>query len=72
MYYIPKGKPMHEKLSTTFVRMDGLLEELKAENFSGYIYLTFPQTSGYLFIQDGKVINATEVAGLLRPFFTRC
>lgn len=63
MYYIPKGKPMHEKLSTTFVRMEGLLEELKAENFSGYIYLTFPQTSGYLFIQDGKVINAAEVAG---------
>ncbi|MBS1807187.1 MAG: hypothetical protein JST84_03215 [Acidobacteria bacterium] len=63
MYYIPKGKPMHEKLSTTFVRMEGLLEELKAENFSGYIYLTFPQTSGYLFIQDGKVINAAEIAG---------
>jgi hypothetical protein len=63
MYYIPKGKPMHEKLSTTFVRMEGLLEELKAENFSGYIYLQFPQTSGYLFIQDGKVINAAEIAG---------
>lgn len=63
MYYIPKGKPMHEKLSTTFVRMEGLLEELKSENFSGYIYLTFPQTSGYLFIQDGKVINAAEIAG---------
>ena len=63
MYYIPKGKPMHEKLSTTFVRMEGLLEELRSENFSGYIYLTFPQTSGYLFIQDGKVINAAEIAG---------
>lgn len=54
---------MHEKLSTTFVRMEGLLEELKAENFSGYIYLNFPQTSGYLFIQDGKVINAAEISG---------
>jgi hypothetical protein len=63
MYYIPKGKPMHEKLSTTFVRMEGLLEELKAENFSGYVYLNFPQTSGYLFIQDGSVINAAEISG---------
>jgi hypothetical protein len=63
MYYIPKGKPMHEKLSTKFVRMDGLLEELQAENFSGYILLNFPQTSGFLFIQEGKVINAAEVSG---------
>ncbi len=63
MYYIPKGKPMHEKLSTKFVRMEGLLEELQAENFNGYIMLNFPQTSGFLFIQDGKVVNAAEVAG---------
>ena len=63
MYYIPKGKPMHEKLSTKFVRMEGLLEELQAESFNGYIMLNFPQTSGFLFIQDGKVVNAAEVAG---------
>jgi hypothetical protein len=63
MYYIPKGKPMHEKLSTKFVRMEGLLEELQAESFNGYIMLNFPQTSGFLFIQDGKVINAAEVVG---------
>ncbi len=63
MYYIPKGKPMHEKLSTKFVRMEGLLEELQAESFNGYIMLNFPQTSGFLFIQDGKVVNAAEVSG---------
>ena len=63
MYYIPKGKPMHEKLSTKFVRMEGLLEELQAESFNGYIMLNFPQTSGFLFIQDGKVVNAAEVTG---------
>lgn len=63
MYYIPKGKPMHEKLSTKFVRMEGLLEELQAENFNGYIMLNFPQTSGFLFIQDGRVVNAAEITG---------
>jgi hypothetical protein len=63
MYYIPKGKPMHEKLSTTFVRMDGLLEELKAENFSGYILLAFPNLNGFIFVQDGSVVNAAEVVG---------
>ena len=61
MYYIPKGKPMHEKLSTSFVRMEGLLEELKSDNFSGYVLLNFPQTSGFLFILDGQVINAAEI-----------
>jgi hypothetical protein len=64
MYYIPKGKPMHEKLSTKFVRMEGLLEELQAENFNGYIMLNFPQTSGFLFIQDGRVVNAAEITGV--------
>ncbi len=63
MYYIPKGKPMHEKLSTSFVRMDGLLEELKAENFNGYVLLNFPTTKGFLFIQDGLIINASEISG---------
>ena len=63
MYYIPKGKPMHEKLSTSFVRMDGLLEELKAEKFSGYILLSFPNLNGYIFVQDGVVVNAAEVTG---------
>ncbi len=63
MYYIPKGKPMHEKLSTSFVRMDGLLEELKAEKFSGYILLSFPNLTGFIFVQDGAVVNAAEVVG---------
>ena len=63
MYYIPTGKPMHEKLSTSFVRMDGLLEELKAEKFSGYILLSFPNLNGFIFVQDGIDVNAAEVVG---------
>lgn len=61
MYYIPKGKPMHEKLSTSFVRMEGLLEELKAENFDGYVLLNFPKTSGFLFLEGGRIIDAAEI-----------
>ena len=54
---------MHEKLSTSFVRMDGLLEELKAEKFSGYILLAFPNLNGFIFVLDGTVVNAAEIAG---------
>lgn len=63
MFYIPKGKPMHEKLSTSFVRMDGLLEELRDERFSGYVALNFAQSSGMLFIHQGEIISAVEISG---------
>lgn len=63
MFYIPKGKPMHEKLSTSFVRMDGLLEELRAEGFNGYIALNFAETGGLLLIHRGQIISAVEVSG---------
>ncbi|HYE72460.1 MAG TPA: hypothetical protein VEF04_03980 [Blastocatellia bacterium] len=54
---------MHEKLSTSFVRMDGLLEELRDERFSGYVALNFAQTSGLLFINQGEVVSALEISG---------
>lgn len=60
MYYIPKGKPMHEKLSTSFVRVEALLEELQSQGFTGYIVMTFPQSSGYVFVRGGQVLNAAE------------
>jgi hypothetical protein len=60
MYYIPKGNPMHEKLSTTFVRIDGLLEELQNEGFTGYVAMTFAQSSGYIFVRGGQVLTAAE------------
>jgi len=60
MYYIPKGKPMHEKLSTSFVRVDGLLEELQSQGFTGYIVMTFLQSSGYILIRGGQVMTAAE------------
>ena len=60
MYYIPKGKPMHEKLSTSFVRVEALLEELQSQGFTGYIVMAFPQSSGYIFVRGGQVLNAAE------------
>ena len=61
MYYIPKGRPMHEKLNTSFVRVDALLEELQTQGFTGYLALAFPQSNGYIFVRGGQVLNAIEL-----------
>lgn len=60
MQHIPKGIPMHEKLSTTFVRVEALFDELQTQGFTGYVLLHFPQSTGYIYISNGQVLNATE------------
>jgi hypothetical protein len=61
MQYIPKGIPMHEKLSTGFVRVEALIDELRSQGFSGYVLLNFPQSEGYIWFSNGQVLNAVEV-----------
>jgi hypothetical protein len=60
MYYIPKGKPMHEKLSTSFVRVEALLDELHDQRFTGYVVMTLPPSNGYIFLRGGQMLNAAE------------
>ncbi len=52
---------MHEKLSTSFVRTDALLEELQAQGFTGYLVMNFPQLSGYLMMRQGQLLTAIEL-----------
>lgn len=60
MQYIPKGTPMHEKLSTSFVRVEALFDELRAQGFTGYVLINFPQSAGYIWFSNGQVLNAVE------------
>ncbi|HZS06570.1 MAG TPA: hypothetical protein VFD58_17165 [Blastocatellia bacterium] len=60
MQYIPKGVPMHEKLSTSFVRIEALFDELQSQGFTGYVLLNFPQSTGYIYFNNGQVLNAIE------------
>jgi hypothetical protein len=60
MQYIPKGTPMHEKLSTGFVRVEALFDELRAQGFTGYVLINFPQSAGYIWFSNGQVLNAIE------------
>ncbi len=52
---------MHEKLSTSFVRTDALLEELQAQGFTGYVVMNFPQLSGYLMMRHGQLLTVIEL-----------
>ena len=40
--------------------MEALLEELQSQGFTGYIVMAFPQSSGYVFVRGGQVLNAAE------------
>jgi len=53
-----KGKPVYRKLKTFFIFMERLILSLKREDFSGTIYLNFPQKEGYFFILEGDILLA--------------
>jgi hypothetical protein len=63
MHYVPKGIPMHEKLSTSFVRVEALFDELKLQGFTGHVDLVFPQTTGQVYFSNGQILNAVETTG---------
>ncbi|HCO11811.1 MAG TPA: hypothetical protein DIT19_01110 [Desulfonauticus sp.] len=52
-----KGKPVYRKLKTFFIFMERLILSLKREDFSGTIYLNFPQKEGYFFILEGDIVG---------------
>jgi hypothetical protein len=60
---IPHGEPVHQNLSTTYTDISMLLATLKEDGFAGIIELTFPGSSGALFLRAGEVINAVIEEG---------
>jgi len=58
--HIPKGKPVHERLSTSYVNVEALLADLQTENFTGYVFVGFPAVEGYVLFNGGQVVNGVE------------
>ncbi|MBL8150570.1 MAG: hypothetical protein JNN15_11645 [Blastocatellia bacterium] len=58
--HVPKGKPVHEHLKTSYVNVPALLADLQVTGFTGYLYLTFPSVRGYVFISNGEILNALD------------
>ena len=61
--FIPRGKPIHENLSTRYVLVDELVAELGEENFSGTIEIVLPERTGHILFAGGRVAAATEKRG---------
>lgn len=57
MIRIPKGKPVHKELSSTFVDMRKLLEELKSTGFSGVVELVGLKHEGEILLDNGTATN---------------
>ncbi len=60
---IPKGKVIHEDLSTSYTDIDELLRDLRQNSFTGYCQVNFWEYRGTLFLDRGRIINAFEEAG---------
>lgn len=60
---IPKGKVVHEDLSTSFTDITELLRELRENSFTGYCQVNFWEYCGILFLDRGRIVNAFEEIG---------
>jgi hypothetical protein len=60
---IPKGKAVHEDLSTSYTDINELLSDLHQNSFTGYCQVNFWEYRGTLFLDRGRIINAFEEVG---------
>lgn len=58
--HIPKGKPVHENLKTSYLNTTALLADLQISGFTGYLQAVFPYTKGSVFLVEGKILNAID------------
>lgn len=57
MMKIPKGRPVHKELSSSFVDLAKLVEELKGNSFSGVIELVGLKTEAEVLLDNGTIAN---------------
>ncbi|MEW6733574.1 MAG: hypothetical protein AB1489_19755 [Acidobacteriota bacterium] len=57
---VPKGKPVHEHLKTSYLNTAALLADLQVTGFTGYLQAIFPYVRGYVFINTGVIMNALD------------
>ena len=57
---VPKGKPVHENLSTSYVKVGALLADLQVREFTGYVHIGLRGYDAYVLIDGGAIIGAVE------------
>lgn len=58
---LPKGNPLLEDQSLTANDIQLMVENLRTDQFTGYVHLEIGNTEGYAFLRSGDVIKAIEV-----------
>jgi hypothetical protein len=58
----PRERVVHEHLNTSFTQLDAMLNELKADLFSGYVRLVARDYDGLVLLDGGRVLNAIDEA----------
>ncbi len=62
----PKSNQIYENLSTSFTNFDELLSNLKANQTTGYMQISFWDFEGVLFLDSGSIINGVKEIGNVR------
>ena len=57
---VPKGKPVHENLGTSYIKVGALLAELQVKQFTGSVNIAFRGYDAHVFIDAGSIIGAIE------------
>jgi hypothetical protein len=57
----PQGKTVIGDLKTSFVNIDGVLQELKNEKFTGYVKISSEKYDGLVIYENGDPIDSVEV-----------
>ncbi len=56
----PQGKTVIGDLKTAFVNIDGVLQELKTENFTGYVKISSDNYHGVVIYENGDPVESVE------------
>lgn len=59
---LPKNEPVHENLNTSYTNFDELLNNLRSNQFTGYVNLSSWKYEGTLFLDSGNLVNVVEEA----------
>ena len=56
----PQGKTMIGDLKTSFVNIDGVLQELRHEKFTGYVKISYDDYDGLVIYENGSPVESVE------------
>lgn len=56
----PKGDAIYENLNTSFTDFSELIADLRENNFTGSVQISFWEYEGNIFLDNGNIVNAVE------------